>query len=190
MARLSLTLLLGAATAAVAAPVAAADSCVTQSAPNPLRAEYPNDITGTLNGTLIAWLVDLDYAKSLVEYPLLINAARAKYPDLPAGKFPLFADPVLNFDGGLGNFSTGSFQRTRVNVPFVDRLSDGFTSFRANLPMAISQSIIDQSAAAGLPLSDAHAATTDPTCNGYEAVPGSGGKEIFSESTTMTTSFW
>lgn len=157
-------------------------TCVTQSLPNPIREAFPADIVGTLNGTLVAWLVDLEYAQSLVPgYPLLVHAAKDKYPDLPDGKFPLFSDPLLDFDGGVGNYTSEAFNRIRANVPFVDRLNDNQTSFRMNLPMAISQSIIDASAGAGLPLSDAYASTFDPSCNGYGAVRGSKGKKIYSE---------
>ena len=155
--------------------------CITQSLPNPIGDQFPTDIVGTLNGTVVAWLVDLEYARSLTEYPLLVHAAKDKYPDLPEGKYPLFADSVMNFDGKFAGFPLEPFHRVRANVPFVDRLNDGYTSFRLNLPLAINRFVIDGSAAAGAPLTNASAATFKPSCNGYAFVPGPHGKDIFSK---------
>jgi len=183
MARFYLLSLLVLCAVLAVSSISCTGNCITQSLPNPIRDEYPTDIVGTLNGTLVAWLVDLKYARSLVpaEYQLLLHAAKDKYPDLPDGKFPLFSDIVMNFDGGIGDYKMEPFHRIRANVPFVDRLNDNHTSFRFNLPIAISQSVIDASAGAGLPLSDAYASTFDPPCNGYGAGKGFQGNQIYSQ---------
>ena len=103
----------------------------TSCAANPLAATYPNLPTGLINSTISVHLVSYAYARALIpsQYPIL-TAAYARF-GIPASKYPIIIETVIDHDirqEGINGIS--DFSSLRVEFPFIDRLSDGFTSFR------------------------------------------------------------
>ena len=60
-----------------------AGTCQTLDQPNPIAAQYPNNATGVLNGTIAVLPIPLDLARSLIpsQYRILEHAYRALLPD-------------------------------------------------------------------------------------------------------------
>ena len=67
--------------------------CFSQSQPNPIGAEYPRDITGTINGTVGIIPIDYSTARSLVpaQYGILKDAYLSLLPGFPEDKYPVRA---------------------------------------------------------------------------------------------------
>lgn len=66
------------------------DTCQTFDQPNPIASLYPNNATGTLNGTVSVLPIPLDLARKLIpsQYRILEHAYRHLLPSLPEGMYP------------------------------------------------------------------------------------------------------
>lgn len=69
---------------------AAMDVCQTYDQPNPIASLYPNNATGTLNGTVAIIPISLELARSIIppQYRILEHAYRALLPSFPQGMYP------------------------------------------------------------------------------------------------------
>jgi hypothetical protein len=64
--------------------------CQTHDLPNPIASLYPNNATGTLNGTVAIIPITLELARSIIppQYRILEHAYRALIPSFPKGMYP------------------------------------------------------------------------------------------------------
>ena len=159
--------------------ISAPPLCTSQSSPNPIAAQYPSNATGTINGTIIVVPIPYTTARSIIpsQYPILTKAYQGLCPSLPKDQYPMFLEGVLDHDiRSNGVNAVPDFTRLSFSFPFVDRLNDGSTSFRAGLPLQVS---VNPVAIAGAELyspSDVYPGTFDPPCEGYAFAPGTGGR--------------
>lgn len=89
------------------------NACVTQSCPNPIAQQYPNLVSGTLNGTTLIVPIPLEQARVLIpkEYTILENAYRGLLPAFPADMYPLMVTVAVDHDLQLPamNITVGDF---------------------------------------------------------------------------------
>lgn len=73
-----------------------ADVCQTYDRPNPIASIYPNNATGTLNGTVAVIPIPLDLARSIIppQYRILEHAYRSLLPSFPEGMYPAVLQAV------------------------------------------------------------------------------------------------
>tara|TARA_R110002003_G_scaffold62_5_gene5601 strand:- start:532 stop:957 length:426 start_codon:yes stop_codon:yes gene_type:complete len=66
------------------------DVCQTHDQANPIASLYPNNATGTLNGTIAVIPISLKLARELIppQYRILEHAYRHLLPDFPEGMYP------------------------------------------------------------------------------------------------------
>ncbi|MCJ1233405.1 hypothetical protein MMC14_001361 [Varicellaria rhodocarpa] len=103
----------------------------TSCAANPLAATYPDLPTGLINSTISVHLVSYAYARALIpsQYPIL-TTAYARF-GIPASKYPIIIETTIDHDIRYeGINAVSDFSAFHVEFPFIDRLSDGLTSFR------------------------------------------------------------
>jgi hypothetical protein len=64
---------------------------ISESAPNPIGGLYPNNVTGTLNGTIIVVPIPYTLARSLIpaEFNILCKAYQELLPELPKDQYPV-----------------------------------------------------------------------------------------------------
>jgi len=67
-----------------------ASVCTSVDQPNPVASIYPNNATGTLNGTVAVLPISLELARQLIppQYGILEHAYRALLPSFPQGMYP------------------------------------------------------------------------------------------------------
>lgn len=179
------------------APLASAHStrqlCTSQSQPNPIASTYPDQVTGTINGTLAVLPIPLAQAQQIVgaQYPILTAAYRALLPDFPADMYPAILQAVQDHDVqangvGIPDFTVRSPlspltfrsranphpKRISIEYPFLDLLHAGTgagTSFRLALNQTMTATAavaLAGSAAYGTRVSPA---LFDPACDAYAA---------------------
>ena len=90
---------------------ALAQTCTGHSQPNPITKQYPDDVTGTLNGTIAIIPIDYSLARSIVpsKYPILKDAYQSLFPSLPKDKYPMFVQAVLDHDIRSGSLTLSDF---------------------------------------------------------------------------------
>ncbi|KAL8913694.1 MAG: hypothetical protein Q9171_001544 [Xanthocarpia ochracea] len=110
-------------------PQAYCSSCL----PNPIATTYPQNITGTINATTSVLLVPLPYARSLLPSRFansILTSAYARF-NISTKLYPLVVESVIGHDIRYNNFTiVADFSSFRVTFPFIDRLGDGYSSFR------------------------------------------------------------
>ncbi|KAK7934836.1 hypothetical protein PG985_000331 [Apiospora marii] len=160
---------------ALCSPLAIQDACVTQSCPNPIAQQYPNLVSGTLNGTTLIVPIPLEQARVLIpkEYTILENAYRGLLPAFPAGMYPLMVTVAADHDLQLPalNITVGDFSRSALEFPFLDILGNGYSNFRWAATMMITstaQSAISGSQGLGLTI---YPSTFEPACDPYAPQP-------------------
>jgi hypothetical protein len=91
------------------------DVCQTYDQPNPIASLYPNNATGTLNGTVAIIPISLQLARSIIppQYRILEHAYRALLPSFPKGMYPailqaLHDHEVQAFGYKIPDFSVSS----------------------------------------------------------------------------------
>lgn len=74
----------------------ALDVCTSHDQPNPIAALYPNNATGTLNGTIGILPIPLTLARKLIpsQYGILEHAYRELLPSFPEGMYPAIVQAV------------------------------------------------------------------------------------------------
>ena len=82
--------------AATGGAILDAASCQTHDLPNPIASLYPNNATGTLNGTVAVLPISLDLARSIIppQYRILEHAYRAILPSFPKDMYPAILQAV------------------------------------------------------------------------------------------------
>ncbi|KAK8136087.1 hypothetical protein PG984_004027 [Apiospora sp. TS-2023a] len=152
-------------------PCAVRDTCITQSSPNPIAQQYPNLVSGTLNGTTLIVPIPLEQARVLIpkEYTILENAYRGLLPAFPADMYPLMVTVAYDHDLQLPAYNTtvGDFSRSALEFPFLDILGNGYSNFRWAATMMITstaQTAISGSEGLGLTI---YPSTFEPACDPY-----------------------
>jgi hypothetical protein len=112
--------------ASAAELVAKAETCQTLDQPNPIAAQYPNNATGVLNGTIAVLPISLDLARSLIpsQYRILEHAYRALLPDFPADMYPALVQAVHDHDVQAMGFKIPDFS---VRISFLTSTSCMFS---------------------------------------------------------------
>ncbi|KAL9111391.1 MAG: hypothetical protein Q9227_004268 [Pyrenula ochraceoflavens] len=151
-------------------------NCVSQSQPNPIAAQYPNEVTGTINGTFSIIPIPYAQARALVppQFKILTKAYQTLIPQLN-GAYPLLLLAV--FDSGIqsSGITIPNFSRATLNLPFVDLLNDGHSSFRYQLGNALNSPLAVAGASIyGPPAGEL--ATFNPPCNAYASTGGPNGE--------------
>ena len=103
----------------------------TSCAANPLASTMPTIPTGMINSTTGVKLVSYAYARALIppQYGILTHAY-AEF-GIPASQYPLIIESTIDHDIRFeGINAVPDFSSFRISFPFVDRLSDGYSSFR------------------------------------------------------------
>lgn len=88
--------------------------CQTRDQPNPIASLYPNNATGTLNGSVAVLPISLQLARQLIppQYVILEHAYRRLLPDFPLGMYPAVLQAVHDhevqaFGYKIADFSVG-----------------------------------------------------------------------------------
>lgn len=96
-----------------------AGTCQSRSQPNPIATTYPNNATGTLNGTVAVIPISLDLARSMIptQYRILEHAYRSLLPSFPEGMYPVVLQAVHDHDVQafgyeIPDFSVSQFDTT------------------------------------------------------------------------------
>lgn len=81
-------------------------SCSSIDQPNPIASTYPNNATGTLNGTIAVIPIPISLARQLIpsQYRILEHAYRALLPDFPKGMYPAMMQAMHDHDVQLFAF--------------------------------------------------------------------------------------
>ena len=63
----------------------------SQSSPNPIASQYPNSVTGTINGTVAVVPISYELARSIIppQYGILKKAYESSLPGFPADSYPV-----------------------------------------------------------------------------------------------------
>ena len=84
------------------------DNCTTESQPNPIAALYPNNVTGTANGTLAILPIPYAEARSVIpsQYSILNDTIKAVLgKEWPSDMFPVLLvtkhDHQISFEGAF-----------------------------------------------------------------------------------------
>jgi hypothetical protein len=95
----------------VALGASAQEACSSHSLPNPIASQYPQSITGTLNGTVAILPIPMALARSMIpaQYNILTSAYRTLLPHLPNDMYPAILQAVFDHDVGLGDYKIADF---------------------------------------------------------------------------------
>ena len=147
----------------------------TSCAPNPIATTYPNNATGTINGTIGIVPVPIAYARSLLPSHLSSRILAHAYTrfSIPPTHYPLIIAGVIDHDIRFQNINAVSdFSSFRISFPFIDLLGDGSSCFAYNsyiyLPPTVPVAITGALAYGEGVLN----ATFDPPDAPYKSVPG------------------
>ncbi|KAI1848672.1 hypothetical protein JX265_005701 [Neoarthrinium moseri] len=146
--------------------------------PNPIAAQYPDLVSGTLNGTTMIVPIALELARQLIPggYAILEQSFRSLLPSFPAGMYPMMVSAKHDHDIQLPayNLSIPDFTRAAFEFPFLDLSGDGHTPYRLQdtvLMTASNQGAISGAAGYGIKV---YPADLDPPNDGYRS-DGNGG---------------
>ncbi|KAJ4349354.1 uncharacterized protein N0V89_007968 [Didymosphaeria variabile] len=147
--------------------------CTTVDQPNPIASLYPNNATGTLNGTVAVIPISLKLARQLIppQYGILEHAYRALLPNFPRGMYPAIVQALHDHEVQAFGYKIDDFTRTGIEFPFVDLLNDNHTSFKwaPSLIMSAGHEIALKGAADYG--TNVFPASFEPSCDAYRAVP-------------------
>lgn len=76
----------------------AQDACASVDQPNPIAQQYPDVVTGNLNGTTMIVPISLALAQQLIPYPILEQAYRSLLPSFPADMYPMMVSTKHDHD--------------------------------------------------------------------------------------------
>ncbi|KAI2465650.1 hypothetical protein F4781DRAFT_16332 [Annulohypoxylon bovei var. microspora] len=151
------------------------DTCISQDSPNQHAQQYPQLVSGNINGTTVIVPISLKTARRVIpkEYGIAEAAYRELLPAFPKGMYPMMAQIVHDHDIQLPvyNASIADFSRASLEFPFVDIFGDGRTSFRWASTFLISASnplAVQGAEGYGVTV---HPSTFDPACDAYAAQP-------------------
>ena len=77
-----------------------ASTCQTQSQPNPIVQQYPDQTTGTINGTVVVIPIPYSIARAAIpaQYPILIKQYQGWLPDLGQDMYPMMLNTLYDHD--------------------------------------------------------------------------------------------
>lgn len=75
-------------------------TCTNHDSPNPISSQYPNLVSGNLNGTTMIIPIPVPQARQLVpkQWPILQAAYQTLLPDFPDDMYPMMATAVHDHD--------------------------------------------------------------------------------------------
>lgn len=77
----------------------AQDVCMSMDRPNPIAEQYPDIVSGNLNGTTLIVPIPLSSAQSLVsDYAILEASYRSLLPSFPEGMYPMMVSAKHDHD--------------------------------------------------------------------------------------------
>jgi hypothetical protein len=96
---------------AAATSASSRPECVHHSQPNPIAAEYPGNVTGTINATIAILPIPFDLARSIIpkQYNILSHAWRHLLPDLGEDMYPALLQTVFDHDVRFGDYVLDDF---------------------------------------------------------------------------------
>ncbi|TVY78317.1 hypothetical protein LSUE1_G003884 [Lachnellula suecica] len=101
----------------------------SESSPNPIASQYPNNVTGTINNTIAVVPISYNLARSIIpsQYGILTKAYKSLLPGFPKDSYPLVVRAVLDHDIQVyaANISIPDFQASRAP----NLLGDGYSSY-------------------------------------------------------------
>ncbi|KAI1078625.1 hypothetical protein F5B20DRAFT_581980 [Whalleya microplaca] len=150
--------------------------CSSHDRPNEHAQQYPELISGNLNGTTLIIPISLVTARGIIpkEYGIVEHAYRELLPSFPQGMYPMMAQIVHDHDIQLPayNASLPDFSRASFEFPFIDIFGDGRTSFRwAGTSMISAHNKDAIQGAESYYGIHVHPAAFDPPCNAYKSQP-------------------
>jgi hypothetical protein len=74
--------------------------CTPYSQPNPIASQYPGNVTGTVNATLVLLPIPFALARSIIpaKYAILKNAYRSLLPNFPEDQYPAMLQMIRDHD--------------------------------------------------------------------------------------------
>lgn len=74
--------------------------CIPYSQPNPIASQYPGNVTGTVNATLVLLPIPFAYARLIIpaKYAILKDAYRSLLPNFPEDQYPALLQMVRDHD--------------------------------------------------------------------------------------------
>lgn len=118
---------------AISSASLAPQSNCTTCLPNPIATIYPFNVTGTINATTSILLVSLPYARSLLPSRFansILTHAYTRFNIHPSA-YPIVIGATIDHDIKFNNTDVvPDFSSIRFTFPFIDRLGDGYSSFR------------------------------------------------------------
>ncbi|CAA9966089.1 hypothetical protein PTMSG1_09448 [Pyrenophora teres f. maculata] len=173
--------------------------CQSVDQPNPIASLYPNNATGTLNGTISVLPIPLELARQLIpsNIKILEHAYRHLLPWFPEGMYPAILQAMHDHDVQASGFHVPDFSRAGIEFPFLDLLGDGSTSFRWAPSMLMSADNAIALKGAADYGTNTFPASFDPSCDAYRAVPDAkhpgttffGAHSVNSSAASITTEF-
>ncbi|PVI02852.1 hypothetical protein DM02DRAFT_521934 [Periconia macrospinosa] len=153
----------------------ALDVCTSVDQPNPIAALYPNNATGTLNGTIGVLPIPLTLARKLIpsQYGILEHAYRELLPSFPVGMYPAIVQAMHDHEVQAFGYKIEDFSRTGIEFPFVDLLGDGYSSFKWAPSMLMTAGHEIALKGAQDYGTNTFPASFEPGCDAYRAVPSS-----------------
>ncbi|KAG9035616.1 hypothetical protein FRB95_011022 [Tulasnella sp. JGI-2019a] len=105
----------------------------SNSQPDPLASTYPNNVTGTINQTIIVAPISYLLARQLIpeKYGILPHYA-AMLPGFPSKMYPLVLEAKLDHDVQMNGTSIPDFTSFQITFTFVDLLGDGVGLYGTN----------------------------------------------------------
>ncbi|KAK9789091.1 hypothetical protein SCARD494_09290 [Seiridium cardinale] len=152
--------------------LSAQDVCASLDQPNPIAAQYPDVVSGNLNGTTMIVPIALALAQGLLpQYSILEASYRSLLPSFPEGAYPLMVSTKHDHDLQVPayNLTSPDFSRAAFEFPFVDLSGDGVTPYRLQnniLLTASNKAAIQGARGYGI---NVHPADFDPPCDAYRS---------------------
>ncbi|KAF2825466.1 hypothetical protein CC86DRAFT_43499 [Ophiobolus disseminans] len=147
--------------------------CQTHDQPNPIAALFPNNATGTLNGTVVIIPISLELARSIIpsQYRILEHAYRDLVPSFPEGMYPAVLQALHDHEVQAFGYKIPDFSRAGIEFPFLDLLGDNTTSFKwaPSLLMSAGHEIALKGAMDYG--TNVFASVFDPPCDAYQSTP-------------------
>lgn len=97
----------------------ALDVCTSIDQPNPIAALFPNNATGTLNGTIAILPIPLTLARKLIpsQYGILEHAYRSLLPSFPAGMYPAVVQAMHDHEVQAFGYKIDDFSVSSLEIP-------------------------------------------------------------------------
>lgn len=167
-------------------------TCLTQTVPNPIYQEFPNNVTGIINTTIALIPIPYSQARAIIpsRYNILTDAYQSLLPFFPKDTYPAIFE--FEFDHGIraGNFSIPDFSHTSIYYPFIDFLGDHSTSFTWKPDTFLTADAEIAIAGTELYGEAVYPAVFDPPCDAYASSPHGTFANATTNATTYVSTIW